>query len=104
MNQEYRRFNKNDEITCFRCFDGTFTLNSQFCDSIKDCQDLSDECTCEYSKFKPLSKVFYGMNRLNFTVICSLKYEFTNGTDEKYRSNHLLSIDKFELIILEQSF
>ena len=63
-NQEDRCFNNFEELTCFRCFDGTIILNNQVCDGTIDCQDLSDECTCESSRLKPLCKVFYAKESL----------------------------------------
>ena len=84
-NKEDKCFNKFKILTCFRCFDGTIILNSQVCDGIIDCQDLSDECTCENSKVKPLCNLFYAKKKsLNFKTICNLEYEFPDGVDEKH--------------------
>ena len=99
-NQEDRCFNKFEELTCFRCFDGTIVLNSQVCDDVIDCTDLSDECACENSRVEPLCKVFYTEKSLktinfNFKAICNLTFEFPNGVDEKYCSNQLLSTTKY---------
>ena len=98
-NQEDKCFNNFKELTCFRCFDGTILLNSQVCDSIIDCHDLSDECTCENSRVKPLCNVFYAKKslkktNLSVTAICNLKYEFPDGVDERYCSNQLISTNK----------
>ena len=94
-NKEDKCFNKFKILTCFRCFDGTIILNSQVCDGIIDCQDLSDECTCENSKVKPLCKYFYAKKKsLNFKTICNLEYEFPDGVDEKHCSNQFLSTNK----------
>ena len=94
-NQEDKCFNNFKELTCFRCFDGTIILNSQVCDGIIDCKDLSDECTCETSRVKPLCKYFYNKDKnLNFETVCNLNYEFPDGVDEKYCSNQFLTTKK----------
>ena len=59
LNYEDRCFNEFGELNCFKCFSGTIILYSQVCDGIIDCQDLSDECTCEESEVENLCKLIY---------------------------------------------
>ena len=59
------------------------------CDGKIDCQDLSDECTCENSKVKPFCDVFYNKNvpkksSYDFSTVWNFEHDFSEGIDEKY--------------------
>ena len=85
---------------CSFCFDGTIIKNSQVCDSIIDCNDLSDECTCEVSDVKPLcDQLFrYQVKNLNlsfnFSIVCDLSYDLESGLDEIFCDTKMFEISK----------
>ena len=94
-NEEDKCFNESGELRCFRCFDDTIILKSQVCDGIIDCQDLSDECTCENTDVKPLCDTFYKKDVSTpneFSIICNYEYDFPGSVDEKYCEFKLLFI------------
>ena len=94
-NKEDRCFNILGEFTCFRCFNGIIILKRQVCNGVIDCQDLSDECTCEKTRLKPLCDVFYSKSNFKekffpFHSICNSTFELHRGIDEKFCLNEVL--------------
>ena len=62
-----------------------------------DCQNLSDECTCEDLEVKTLCKAFYSKVNpstnyysLKFDIVCDLNIDLIGGEDEKYCDTKLL--------------
>ena len=103
INHEDNCFDKLGKLRCFRCFDGTIVLKKQVCNGMIDCQDLSDECTCEHSKVKPLCELMYKSvdtktkQRL-LEKSCDVEIDFPGGDDEKYCSYKILFTDETESV------
>ncbi|XP_076821263.1 uncharacterized protein LOC143468141 isoform X1 [Clavelina lepadiformis] len=102
LNEADRCFDNNGNLMCFECLDKRLIIaNTQVCDGVFDCYDLSDECLCEDKKIPNVCEnvclgpednctkgTFQCGKFLEYTAritdVCNRRVECPDGVDERY--------------------